>query len=101
MHLKNPTKKKCNTIEVHMPCHLGLHMRTAAKFIGFSKKFESQIEIQCRKFSANGKSIMGLLCLGVSKNERLMITVCGDDADIACCEIEKYFQQKDNCYDER
>ena len=99
MDLTKPAAVKIKMVEVHMPCHLGLHMRTAAKFIGFSKRFESQIEIQCRKFSANGKSIMGLLCLGVSRNEKMTITVTGDDADVACCEIEKYFTQMANCSD--
>lgn len=97
----NPPEEKVRRVEVRMPCHLGLHMRTAAKFIGFSKRFESQIEIQCRQFSADGKSIMGLLCLGVSKNERLTITLKGDDADVACREIEEYFMEKTNCDDEK
>ena len=85
------------------PCHLGLRMRTAAKFIGSSKKFESQIVIQCRKFGVDGKSIMGLLCLGVSKGETLTIAVDRNDADTACRQIEAYFRQKENCYcyDER
>jgi len=95
------TEERIQTVEVNMPCDLGLHMRVAAKFIGFSKKFESQIRIQCRKFSADGKSMMGLLCLGASKGETLTIIVDGKDADTACREIEAYFQQKENCYDER
>jgi len=101
MDLTKSAEERIQTIEVNMPCHLGLHMRTAAKFIGFSKKFESQITIQCRKFSANGKSIIGLLCLGASKGEALTIIVDGKDADTACREIEAYFQQKENCSDER
>ncbi|MCA9398898.1 MAG: HPr family phosphocarrier protein [Candidatus Omnitrophica bacterium] len=101
MELAKSAEEKIQTIEVNMPCHLGLHMRTAAGFIGFSKRFESHITIQCREFVTDGKSIMGLLCLGASKGETLMITVEGEDADIACREIEAYFQQEENCYDER
>ena len=83
-----------------MPCHLGLHARTAVNFINFAQKFSSTIKIQKGKYAADGKSILGLLTLGAAFNSKLEIEVAGNDSARAIKEIEYYFLDQSNCADE-
>lgn len=62
---------KGRKVLVTMPCRLGLHLRTAALFVHFANKFESKIRIQKNETIVDGKSILGLLTLGASRNEKL------------------------------
>lgn len=89
----------CRT-EIIMPCFLGLHARTPAKFISFTRQFNSEIRIRKGKYSVDGKSILGVLCLGVSWKSKLEIEAVGLDADQAIEKIKLYFQNQDHCEDD-
>lgn len=39
-------EEKVRKVTVTMPCHLGLHARTAVNFINFAKEFYSTIKIR-------------------------------------------------------
>ena len=73
-------EERIKRLTVTMPCHLGLHARTAVLFINFAKEFNSTIRTRKGKHVVNGKSILGLLTLGVAFNSKLEIEVEGDDA---------------------
>lgn len=79
-------EEKVRRVTVTMPCHLGLHARTAVNFINFAKEFYSTIKIRKGKYVADGKSILGLLTLGAAFNSIL--------------EIEHYFLDQAHCVDE-
>ncbi len=91
---------RVRTVLVTMPCRLGLHLRTAALFINFANKFESEIRILKNETVVDGKSILGLLTLGASRNTKLCIEVEGKDADFAIKKIKEYFRNQKNCVDE-
>lgn len=91
---------KTHKIEIIMPCKLGLHARTSSRFINFARQFNSEIRIQKGKHIVNGKSILGLLCLGASWNTKLLIEAAGLDAEIAIERISLYFQNQDHCDDD-
>ncbi|MBI4115184.1 MAG: HPr family phosphocarrier protein [Candidatus Omnitrophica bacterium] len=86
--------------EVTMPCQLGLHARTATRFILFAKQFSSDIRIRKGRLSVDGKSILGLLLLGATWKSKLVVEVEGDDAEMAIQAIETYFLMRENCADD-
>lgn len=57
----------------------GLHARPAALFVEKTKQFKSDITIEkgCKK--ANGKSILGILSLGIAKGSDIRISADGED----------------------
>ena len=65
----------------------GLHARPAAQFVRAASEFNSQIRItnltRDAERSANAKSLLGILGLGVSPGHRIRITADGDDAEAA------------------
>ena len=87
-------------VTITMPCHLGLHARTAVQFINFANQFCSIIRIRKGKYVTNGKSMLGLLALGAAFNSTLEIEVEGDDAARAIKEIECYFLDETHCADD-
>jgi phosphotransferase system HPr (HPr) family protein len=67
----------------------GLHARPAALFVQIANKFDSHITVRRDKEKINGKSIMGILMLGVEKGSEIIIEAEGMDASLAILELEK------------
>lgn len=67
----------------------GLHARPAALFVQMANKFDSRITVKRDREAVNGKSIMGILMLGVEKGVEIIIEADGQDAHIALIELEK------------
>ncbi len=67
----------------------GLHARPAALFVQIANKFSSEITIAKGRQRVNGKSIMGIMMLAAGAGSKIMITACGDDAEVAVVELEK------------
>ncbi len=67
--------------EVKIINKLGLHTRAAAKLVALAARFESRIELKRldNQQTANCKSIMAILLLGVSSGTTLEIAVKGAD----------------------
>jgi phosphocarrier protein len=99
MESLSKSERRGRKVLVTMPCRLGLHLRTAALFIHFANKFESEIRIRKNETIVDGKSILGLLALGVSRNEKLCIEIEGKDAELAIKMIKAYFGNQKNCVD--
>lgn len=67
----------------------GLHARPAALFVQVANKFDSNIKVRREEEEVNGKSIMGILMLGVEKGSSIVIEADGQDAHSAILELEK------------
>lgn len=67
----------------------GLHARPAALFVQIANKFDSHITVRRDKEKVNGKSIMGILMLGVEKDSEVIIEADGNDASLAILELER------------
>jgi phosphotransferase system HPr (HPr) family protein len=67
----------------------GLHARPAALFVQVANKFDSHITVKRDKEEVNGKSIMGILMLGVETGTPIIIEADGEDAHLAIVELEK------------
>jgi phosphotransferase system HPr (HPr) family protein len=61
----------------------GLHARPAAQFVEQAKAFESTVTVQRDEKTANGKSLVSLLKLGISSGTRLTVSADGEDATVA------------------
>lgn len=72
----------------------GLHARPAALFVQLANRFNSQITVRKGRKEANGKSIMGILVLGVGKGSQIEINCDGDDAEKACHTLEKLLMRE-------
>ena len=68
---------------------LGLHARPAALFVQLANKFDSQIIVEKDNQKVNGKSIMGILTLGVERGSSIIIEAEGQDSKIAISELER------------
>ncbi len=73
----------------------GLHARPAAVFVQVANKFDSRIIIRYEKEEVNGKSIMGILMLGVENGSAIIIEAEGVDAHQAVAELEKIISSEE------
>ena len=73
----------------------GLHARPAALFVQLADKFDVAVTVGKGEEKVNGKSIMGLLMLGVQCHTPLTVSVEGDDAERAMAAIEHFFSKQE------
>ncbi len=62
---------------------VGLHARPAALFVQTAQKFSAKITVTCRERTANAKSLLGLLGLGVTKDTEISIKAEGAEEEDA------------------
>ncbi len=58
---------------------VGLHARPASLFVQTSNKFNSDIQVEYEDKTANAKSILQVLSLGVKKGGRISLKISGED----------------------
>ena len=67
---------------------LGLHARAAAKLIGVTGRFSSDISLEKDGRAVDGKSIMSVMMLAASKGTTLKVQTSGTDEESAMIAIE-------------
>lgn len=80
------------TITIELPS--GLEARPVAMLVQVASQFESQIYVECESKRVNAKSIMGMMTLGLSEWEEVVITADGEDEEQAVESIEAYLKNK-------
>ncbi|MBQ9239366.1 MAG: HPr family phosphocarrier protein [Treponema sp.] len=70
----------------------GLHTRPGTEFVKRAKNFVSDITIKKGEKTANAKSIIKLLQIGISQGDTITLTACGDDESVAIAELAAYVQ---------
>jgi len=74
---------------------VGLHARPAAKFVEMARRFNSEIRVISNGGSADAKSILQVLALGVRRGTEITLTADGPDEEEAlaalCALIEENF----------
>ena len=68
----------------------GLGARPVAMFVQVASQFESSIYVEHNNKRVNAKSIMGMMTLGLSVGEELIVSAEGTDEENAILEIEKF-----------
>ncbi|MDR1067259.1 MAG: HPr family phosphocarrier protein [Clostridiales bacterium] len=71
----------------------GLEARTAALFVQLASQFASSVQIKINNKVANGKSIMGLISMGISDGQQLTIITDGSDELKAAADLVEFFGQ--------
>jgi len=72
----------------------GLHARPAGAFVKLANEFKSKVEVRANGITKNGKSIMGLMSLGLSMNNEITVIVTGEDEAEAMKKIEDLILNK-------
>ena len=74
----------------------GLHARPATIFVQLANKFNSSISLECEGEVVDGKSIIGILSLGINKGISVKMVAEGDDAPEAMADLRKFLEGKDD-----
>lgn len=72
----------------------GLHARPASKFVQKAGTFKSDVTIIYKAKEVNAKSIMGVLSLGVSQGNQILIRCEGEDAETAVEELVDFLEEQ-------
>jgi len=67
----------------------GLHARPASQFVQTAGRFLSGVTITKGDETVDGKSIMGILSLGLECGTEIVLRIDGDDAEDAFSYLEK------------
>jgi len=80
---------------VYVKNNLGLHIRPAAAIVKLLQPYKSEVLFTHNNETVNARSVMSLLVLTAKKNEKIIITVEGEDAKETMqgliCAFEKHF----------
>ena len=79
---------KQKTVEVKLK--QGLEARPVAMLVQVASKHASNIYLESEGRKVNAKSIMGMMTLGLSAGEKIVVTANGVDEEDAIQNIEKY-----------
>jgi phosphocarrier protein HPr len=73
---------------------LGLHARAAATLVQTINRFSAEVKITKDGQVVDGRSIMGLLTLGASKDTKIQVEARGKDAEEVVRAIERLIDKK-------
>ena len=75
-------------ITIHLST--GLEARPVAQLVQVASQFNSEIYVEIGRKKVNAKSIMGMMTLGLSAGESVVVSAEGEDEAEAIENIEKY-----------
>ena len=70
----------------------GLHARPAAIFVQIANTFDSSIKIEKEGEIVDGKSIIAILSLGVSKGTKVKLIAEGADSERAFMDLKSFLE---------
>ena len=80
------------TKEVVVKSATGLHARPATLLVKKASSFKSDVSIEFNGKKANAKSLIGVLSLGVTKDQTIKVITSGDDEALAAEEVAKLIE---------
>ena len=78
--------KKPVTIQANMD----MEARPIAHLVQEASQYTSKVYIELDEKKINAKSIMGMMSMGLQSGDEVIITVNGEDEEVAMENIEKY-----------
>ena len=72
----------------------GLEARPVALFVQVASRYESSIFVEIKDKRINAKSIMGMMSLGLSAGEEVVVSADGQDENDAILNIEKSLSEE-------
>lgn len=79
-------------VEITVRQKYGLHARPAAVFVKLARKFSAEIILEKNGERVNGKSIMGVMMLAVSRGETVYVEADGPDGKDACEQLKAFLE---------
>ncbi len=70
----------------------GLHARPAAAFVKLARTFDADIILEKNGERVDGKSIMGVMMLAVSRGETVFLEAEGPDGERACEQLQSFLE---------
>ncbi len=74
----------------------GLHARPASLWVQMAGRYQSKIKIKANQSEVDGKSILGILSLGLSSGSKFELLVDGDDEQEAAESLEALVKNLEN-----
>ena len=84
------------TKKIQIQLQNGLEARPVAVLVQVASQYNSSIYVECDDRKVNAKSIMGMMTLGLTSGEDIMVSASGEDEQEAIENIEKYLSGKAN-----
>ena len=78
------------TKKIEIQLKNGLEARPVAVLVQVASQYNSSIYVECENRKVNAKSIMGMMTLGLTTGEEVVVSANGDDEQKAMDEIVKY-----------
>ena len=72
----------------------GLEARPVAVLVQVASQYESKIYVEIDNKKVNAKSFMGMMTLGLSTGESVVVSAEGTDEEAAIENIEKYLSSR-------
>ena len=89
-----------NSVRVPFLHDTGLHMRPAGRIMGMARRYRSDIRLNWSGKSADAKSILELLSLGVPPGAEVVLQANGDDAVEALAALESLIRDQINRFED-
>ena len=78
------------TKKIQIQLQNGLETRPVAVLVQVASQYNSSIYVECDDRKVNAKSIMGMMTLGLTAGEEVVVSANGDDEQTAMDDIVKY-----------
>lgn len=78
------------TKKIQIQLQNGLEARPVAVLVQVASQYNSSIYVECDDRKVNAKSIMGMMTLGPTAGEEVVVSANGDDEQTAMDDIVKY-----------
>ena len=78
------------TKKIQIKLQNGLEARPVAVLVQVASQYNSSIYVECDDRKVNAKSIMGMMTLGLTAGEEVVVSANGDDEQTAMDDIVKY-----------
>lgn len=78
------------TKKIQIQLQNGLEARPVAVLVHVASQYNSSIYVECDDRKVNAKSIMGMMTLGLTAGEEVVVSANGDDEQTAMDDIVKY-----------
>lgn len=78
------------TKKIQIQLQNGLEARPVAVLVQVASQYNSSIYVECDDRKVNAKSIMGMMTLGLTAGEEVVVSANGDDEQTAMVDIVKY-----------
>jgi phosphotransferase system HPr (HPr) family protein len=81
-----------NSVQITIAHEVGLHARPAALFVQTAQKYEAAITIDANEKTANAKSMLGILMLGVTQGTEIVVSADGPDEEEAISALKSLIE---------